>query len=278
MLTLIADSGSTKTQWRVIDASGTTTHDFTTPGLNPALMPASAVDFGISTALRKRRIQPGRVFYYGAGCTPERIFVVRGALSRLYPKAEIHVESDLVAAVRALCADDEGIVCILGTGMASCLCGGGEIVCQTPSLGYVLGDEGSGAVLGRRMVSAILKGALPEKVCQAWKEEFGLSAADVIDRVYRQPQANRFLSSFMPFVAQQRSVPEVREILVDEFRTFFRRNVVPYHRPDLSVHFVGSVATHFQDEIAEAAAVEGFTMGAILQAPMDKLAAYHAAR
>ncbi len=273
--TLLADSGSTKTQWRVIDAQGETLDEFFTGGLNPSLMPAAEVDATINSSLRKRRISPSRVYYYGAGCTPERVYIVEHALKRLYPQADVFVGSDLVAAVRALCGDDEGVACILGTGMASCMCKGGEVVRQTPSLGYVLGDEGSGAVLGKKFHGALLKGAFPESVSKAWQEEYGLSVAEIIGRVYREPQPNRFLASFVPFIAKHLAVEPVRTMVVEEFRLFFRRNIVPYGNPALPVNFVGGVAANFTDELREAAEQEGFKVGIVLQAPMDNLAQYH---
>lgn len=277
MHTLIADSGSTKTQWRLIDESGQTADEFFTPGVNPSVMPAAQADTAICSALRKRRLSPARIYYYGAGCTAERKFVVENALRKVYPQAEaIAVESDLLAAVRALCGNAEGIACILGTGMASCLCSGGAIVSQTPSLGYVLGDEGSGAVLGRIFLGALLKGALPHTVREAWQSEYNMSAAEVIERVYREPQPNRFLASFAPFILQHTTDEQVHQLVAGEFRRFFCRNIVPYGRKDLPVNFVGSVATHFLPLLREAAEAEGFEIGGVLQTPMDALVRYHA--
>lgn len=274
---LIADSGSTKTQWCVVNEVGDTLEEFLTSGINPALMPAAEVDAGIGTALRKKRLAPARVYYYGAGCTPDRSFVVRNALQRLYPQAEIMVSSDLIAAVHALCGEDEGIACILGTGMASCLCADGKVLQQTPSLGYVLGDEGSGAVLGRRLLGAVFKESLPKDLCVAWQTKYGLPVAEVISKVYREPQPNRFLASFVPFLAEHRDESAVKALLTDEFRTFFRRNIVPYKRPDLPVNLVGGVAANFKEELKQAALAEGLTVGTVLQAPMLNLVAYHVA-
>ena len=273
---LLVDSGSTKTQWRVVTLAGATLEEFFTEGINPALMPAATVDAAINAALRKRRLAPARVYYYGAGCTPDRVFMVKQTLRRLYPQALVEVRSDLYAAIHALCGMDEGIACILGTGMASCLCKGGEVVQQTPSLGYLLGDEGSGAVLGRKLVGAVLKGALSPEVCEAWNDEYRLSAADVIGRVYREPQANRFLASFAPFIAKHIEETSVRDMVTAEFCHFFRRNIAPYQRRDLPVNFVGGIAANFKAQICEAARQEGFEVGKVMQAPMDALAGFYA--
>ena len=272
---LLADSGSTKTHWRLINTSGDTLFEFVTGGINPALTPAHEVVAFITASLRKKRLAPNAVYYECAGCTPQRIFIVENALRMIYPQARISVHSDLVAALRALCGNDEGIACIIGTGMASCHCRDGEIVSQVPSLGFILGDEGSGAVLGRALLTSMFKEQLPPAVLEAWQDEYHLQISDLIERVYRKPAPNRFLASFAPFLHKHRKEEPIHDLLIREFRRFFVKNIAVYHRPDLPVNMLGGIANHFQEEIAEAAELEGYSIGAIIERPMDNLVRYH---
>ena len=159
----------------------------------------------------------------------------------------------------------------MGTGANSCLYDGHAIVKNTPALGYILGDEGSGAVLGVKFLNALYKGFMPEQVLADFQQDMKLTVADVITRVYRQPMANRFLASLSPFIKSHLDVPEVRQLVVDNFRSFFHRNIAPYDRPDLPVSFVGSMAYHYADQLTEAATAEGFRMGKILKSPIDGL-------
>lgn len=146
---------------------------------------------------------------------------------------------------------------------------GGKLVANVSPLGYILGDEGSGAVLGRRLLGDVLKRQLPQDVCLAFEKRYGLSADAIIQRVYREPMANRFLASFAPFLAAHREHPAIQALLADEFARFFERNILQYERPDLPVHFVGSIAYVFADELRKAALRFGLTMGRILKAPLD---------
>ena len=185
------------------------------------------------------------------------------------------VYSDLLGAARAVCGRREGIACILGTGANSCLYDGERIVQNTPALGYILGDEGSGAVLGRRLLNALYKGRLPQHLREAFEQETSLTMSDVIERVYRQPLANRFLASLSPFVARHLDEPALRNMVIDHFREFLRHNVAPYNAPQLPVGFVGSMAFHYQAELREAAHQEGFIMGDVMKSPIDGLLRYH---
>ena len=269
---LIADSGSTKTDWVLTDENGIVGR-YHTQGLNPVHQAENDIlDILRSELLPQLSHSPSAVFFYGSGVRPELESVVARLLTTVFPSATtVEAHSDLLGAARAVCGRSEGIVCILGTGANSCLYDGHEIVKNTPALGYILGDEGSGASLGIKFLNALYKGFLPQFVVDDFQQEVGLSLADVIARVYRQPMANRFLASLSPFVNSHLSVPEVKELVVENFRTFFRRNIVPYGRPDLSVSFVGSMAHHYADQLTEAATAEGFRMGEIMKSPIDGL-------
>ena len=211
-----------------------------------------------------------QISFYGAGCLGAQCALVEEALRSVWPAASsVLVQSDLVGAARALYPESDGIACILGTGSNSGLYIDGEIVDNVSPLGYILGDEGSGAVLGRRLLGDIMKKQLPLSVQQAFREFCPLTSDDIIRKVYREPMPNRFLASFAPFLYEQRQVPEVRQVLVEEFSRFFRRNVALYQRPDLPVSFVGSIAYYFADEVTEAARLQGYTIGTIKRAPLD---------
>lgn len=268
---LTADSGSTKTDW-VLTCEGKQLARISTQGVNPFMLSQAEIeqilrDELISTA---QFVQPQVVHFYGAGCRGEQCKVVEEALRHCLPGLEeVVVGSDLIGAAKALFADADGVACILGTGSNSGLYVGGKIVQNVSPLGYILGDDGSGAVLGRRLVGDVLKQQLPEQVCADFVKQYGLSSDEIIQRVYRQPLANRFLASFAPFLHSHRMVAEVHALLIEEFSRFFRRNVAAYARPDLKVSFVGSVAYYFEVELREAASACGFEVGVIKKQPLD---------
>lgn len=277
---LIADSGSTKTDWCAIDEAHIVKR-ISTQGINPFHQDEVA----ISSIIRDEflvhldRGDISSVFFYGSGCRDEFVLVMRKVLSSIFTAAnDIEAHSDMLGAARSVCGRSEGIACILGTGANSCLYDGNRIVANTPPLGYILGDEGSGAVLGRLFVNALFKGRLPASLRDSFISEYGLSLADVIRRVYREPLANRFLASLAPFIHRHIDIPELRTIVIDNFQAFFRNNVVPYGSQNLNVGAVGSIAYHFSAELSEAADNEGFTIGRVIQSPMEGLIEYHTAR
>lgn len=271
MTYLIADSGSTKSSWVLVE--GEERQEFETLGINPIRDSENEIE----QVLINLPVCPDAlnfVYFYGAGCIPPYSNVVRRLLARCFPKAEIHIESDLLGAAHALCGKDKGIACILGTGSNSCLYDGQHIVENVSPLGWILGDEGSGAVLGRRLVGDVLKGQFSPTLCQAFADETGLTRTDIINKVYKEPMPNRFLASLVPFLNRHREETEIQEFLINEFRSFFRRNVATYKRSDLPVSFVGGVAHSYCNELSEAARLEGFTLGRILQKPIEGIVDY----
>lgn len=215
------------------------------------------------------------VHFYGAGCIPSRIPLMERLLAARFPNARIHVASDLLGAARAICGHTEGIACILGTGSNSCLYDGHDIVANVPALGWILGDEGSGAVLGRTLVSDVLKRQLPDALCTAFLEQFHLTQDAIIQAVYRGEQPNRLLASFVPFIVAHRAHPAMHRLLTGAFGRFFQRNVLAYARPDLPVGFVGGIAAQFEPELHEAAAAAGLRIGRILRQPIAEMVRYH---
>ena len=274
---LIADSGSTKTEWISKHMS------VTTKGINPVRDTKEEILEVITTELMPKLYHTDNsvlnepitdIHFYGAGCIHPFSSSVKEAIETIFPQGKVHIYSDLLGAARALCKKQEGIACILGTGSNSCLCIGGEITQNISPLGYILGDEGSGAVLGKTLLSEMLKGKL-QYLWPIFSKEYSLEQADIINKVYRQPQANKFLASLMPFIKMHTHIPEVKKMVIDEFTRFLQRNVIPYNRPDLEVNFVGGVATHFSKEISIACCECGLIMGNILARPAEEIYKYH---
>jgi len=276
---LIADSGGTKADWWLTAAhEGGAGQQLRTQGINPFHQDEAQITSILYGELLPQLsgAQPMAVYFYGSGCRPEHQPLMQRLIASAIPSAQtVEAQSDLLGAARAVCGRVAGQACILGTGANSCLYDGTAIVQNTPPLGYVLGDEGSGAVLGIRFLNALYRGFLPAAVAEELEHELRLSMTDVIDRVYRQPMANRFLASLSPFIHARLYVPEVRALVVDGFRLFFRRNMVQYGRRDLPVGAVGSVAYNYEEQLREAARAEGFTVDRVLQSPIAALADYH---
>ncbi len=267
---LLSDSGSTKTAWQITDGDRLV-KQFQTSGLNPSVMGIARFSELLKAELSAEidGLEITEVEFYGAGCTADMVPLVSEVLASLCPTAvNITVGSDLLGAARALCVGREGIAAILGTGSNSCLYDGQKIVMNTPALGFILGDEGSGAVLGRLFLNALLKNRLPKEVSQAFAEETGLKQKDIIEKVYRGEAPNRFLASLAPFIRRHADKAEIRQIVVDNFRAFFKNNILPYRRPDLPVSCLGSIAFCFRDCLEEAARAEGVTLGEIRKSPL----------
>ena len=270
---LIADSGSTKTDWAVGPLK-----IHSTQGINPIHQSEDVILRVIRDELLPNinANEVRSVFFYGSGVRPELEPVMENILRDVFPQAEtVEAHSDMLGAARSVCGRNEGIASILGTGANSCLYDGNGIVANTPALGYILGDEGSGAVLGRRFLNALYKGALSKEMVSDFEAETGLTMAAVIDRVYRQPLANRFLASLSEFIHRHLDNEAVRQIVISNFVDFFQKNIVPYDRRDLPVSFVGSIAWHYQRVLREATAAEGFAVGTIVKSPLDGLKVFH---
>lgn len=272
-MTLIADSGSTKTDWALVD--GDAVRRIQTQGLNPFHQDIHDIIQTLERELLPQlgESRPSIIRFFGAGCNEVGAARMEVALSKVFPEAHAEVASDLLGAAHALCGREAGMAAILGTGSNSCLYDGERIVANVPPMGYILGDEGSGAVLGRRFVGALYKGLLGHGVRETFEQAMGLDYAGVLDRVYRQPMAGRFLASIVPFIRERSETDErVRELVLDNFGDFIDRNIMAY-RSSLPLHAVGSVAYYFERELRKAAAVRGVVVGRILKAPVDGLVA-----
>lgn len=276
---LIADSGSTKTQWCVAEA-GEVVREIRTAGTNPYFQTQEEIREEIGTILYPAvaSLPIEAVFFYGAGCAfPEKNRVVEEILAAYFPRP-IAVESDLTGAARALCGSRPGIACILGTGSNSCLYDGQLITEHIPPLGFILGDEGSGAVLGRRLAADWMKRQLPEALAEKFSRHYALTPAVLLENVYKRPFPNRFLASLSPFLLEHIEEPVVHALVSDSFRAFFTRNVMAYtDYARYPVHFTGSIAYYYRQVLQETAADLGITIGRIEQEPISGLLAYHAA-
>ena len=279
---LIADSGSTKTDWALVDASSAKTDTSSpvmfTQGINPFHQSRQSILQVLRDELLPQLdgASVSSVKFYGSGVRPEMKPVMASMLREVFPQAEtVEAHSDLLGAARALCGCKEGIACILGTGANSCLYDGQCVVQNTPALGYILGDEGSGAVLGKRFLHDLYGGLLSKEILLSFETETGLSLSEIISHVYRQPLANRFLASLSVFIHHHLSDPTVRAVVIRNFEDFLRHHVRPYDRQDLPVSFVGSIAWHYQSELREASSSLGFSLGSVLQSPLPGLVSYH---
>lgn len=275
---LIADSGSTKIDWCVVDHGKLVKQVFTC-GMNALLLTEEEMQLRIATELASEvsDYPIDKVYYYGAGCVSEEVCNnVRNAIAASIKADHIEVYTDLLAAAHAVCDREPGIACILGTGSNSCVYDGKNITDNVSPLGYILGDEGSGAVLGKILVGDVLKNQLPQHLCDKFLEQYQLDRLTIIRRVYKEPQANRFLASVTRFLIENINEPSIHQLVYNSFKSFFVRNIANYKGyKEYKINFVGSIAFFYQDVLREVAADMGCTVGNIIQSPMDGLINYH---
>lgn len=275
---LLADGGSTKVDWRLVEGTKEI-KQISTKGANPFFRSREDISEEI-----KKVINPvlnghtiDSVHFFGAGCaSPEKNKIVRDAIADNIKTSHIEVNSDLVAAAKGLCGTKKGIACILGTGSNSCFYDGEEIVENVSPLGYVLGDEGSGAVLGRLFLGACLKNQLTKGLKEKFLKEFDLTPAAILDMVYRQPLANRFLASLSPFLVENIHDKTVYDLVYNAFKDFFVKNVMQYDYKNNDVHFTGSVAYYYKDLVRKVGTDLNIKVGIISQSPMEGLIKYYA--
>ncbi len=275
---LIADSGSTKTDWAVVE-QGRLLKVISTKGMNPFFQTEEEIANEIEIALLphlEAETPLDTVFFYGAGCIPEKAPMMKKAIGmHLKPTTGIEVYSDMLAVAHAMCGRNKGIACILGTGSNSCFYNGTEIVENVSPLGFILGDEGSGAVLGKLLVGDILKNQLTPELKEEFLSSFGLTQVDIIDRVYRKPFPNRFLASLSPFLLKHIDNPRIYKLIKSGFRAFFKRNVMQYDYANNPIYIIGSIAYYYQDVLREAAEELGIKISNIEKSPLEGLIDYH---
>lgn len=274
---LLADGGSTKVDWRLID-NGTEILQVTTLGANPFLRTREDISEELKRTLipQLEGYDIQSVHFYGAGCAfPDKNEIVRQAIEDNVTNAQIEINSDLLAAARGLCGRENGIAAILGTGSNSCYYDGEKILDNVSPLGYIIGDEGSGAVLGRLFLGACLKNQLTLGIKEKLMSEINMSIPDILDRIYKQPMPNKFLASFAPFIRQNIEDESVYNLVFIAFKNFFLRNIMQYDYKNTEVHITGSIGFYFQDMLKDVAKGFDIQIGQITPSPMDGLIKYY---
>lgn len=273
---LIADSGSSKTDWRIIDKLGNISIQKTI-GLNPYYQTKGDIINSIFSSFEKTVFeQVYKIYFYGAGCRDEGKVLMKKALELSFKNAEVWVENDLLAAARATCGTSKGIACILGTGANSCLYNGCEIIDHIPPLGFVLGDEGSGAFLGKKLINAYFKRELPKELANRFQKHYKISESVVLQNVYKQEFPNRYLAKFTRFLHHNLGHPFVKQFLHESFLQFFSKNVIKYDGYlECPVHFTGSISFYFNDVLRYTASELNISLGKVLESPIAGLSLYH---
>lgn len=274
---LICDSGSTKAEWCLLN--GKSKKIVTTQGLSPYFLTTQQIQQIIAKELmpKIKNIIIDEVFFYGTGCSnPENVKSVKKAISLVFSKAKVTVDHDLMGAAKALCGRNKGIACILGTGSNSCFYNGKKIVKNSPGLGYILGDEGSGAYLGKKVIQYFLYKTFDEDLMDRFNAKYATNSVDILNHVYKQPLPNRYLASFVPFLIENRGHYMIENIIEDAFNDFFFNHIYKYRESwQMPINFVGSVAFGFKDVLKEMCNAYELQLGIVIKKPMDGLIKYH---
>lgn len=267
----IADGGATKCDWALVE-NGEIVERVKMAGINPFSVPEEQIRSVVKEEFMPvaSRYDITHIWFYGAGCGMAGETVKR-VLADHFPSAEIVVGSDIDGAAMACCADGEGIVCILGTGVSSMQVEGGKCTKRLPGPGYILGDEGSGTVMGKMLLSDFIYNQLPPHLLKLFNEEFDTSLPEIVDRTYHKPAANRFFSSFTPFLSRHIDEEYCQGIVRYNFERLAERSLAQYDTDRLKVNFVGSVAAIFEEILTEVLEKHGMTKGVIVRSPIDNL-------
>jgi len=279
---IIADGDSTKTNWCLLDDNQKKIY-FNTEGYNPYFVDSdyivSSLKKGLPHDLPLDKIK--EVNYYGAGVhNKEKAKIVEIAFSELFPNAKIEIGHDLLAAARALLGKESGFAAILGTGTNSCIYDGNEITHNINSAAYILGDEGSGSFIGKKLLTDFVRDLMPEDVAKAFYETYNLTESEIMDAVYTKPLANRFCASFSKFVYDNNvNIEYTRKIVDDAFEAFFANLVSKYpNYQEYTFNCIGSVGYNFRNVLEEKAIQYGMKVGKILRSPIDDLVKFHIER
>jgi len=274
---LIADSGSTKTQWCFI--TGNKKKMISTQGISPYFLNDESLAKILTEELLPKtgNVQIEEIFYYGTGCSNiTNISLIKRGLKNVYRSAKINVDHDLLGAAKALCGDDKGIACILGTGSNSCFYNGKKVVKNSPGLGFILGDEGSGTHLGKKVLQYYLYNTFDAELMDKFKQKYPQTNAEILDNVYKKALPNRYLAGFVTFLIENRGHFMIENIIEDSMNDFFFNHIYKYRESwTLPINFVGSVAYGFKDILAEMCKDYELKLGKVIKSPMDGLIKYH---
>ncbi len=274
---LIADSGATKAEWCLLNSGKKKT--IFTQGISPYFLNTEQITALLTKELlpKLKNVRIDEVYYYGTGCAnPANAKSVKKAIHKIIPAKKIEVTHDLMAAARALCGREKGIACILGTGSNSCYYNGKKIIKNSPGLGYVLGDEGSGAYLGKKVIQYYLYGTFDEELNGRFDNTYRTNSVEILENVYKKPLPNRYLASFTRFLADNRGHYMIENIIEDGLNDFFFSHLCKYRETwTLPISFAGSVAFGFKDVLQQLCDSYEFELGKVLKNPMDGLVAYH---
>jgi glucosamine kinase len=277
LIKLIADGGSTKTGWCLIN--GNRKKIFTTQGMSPYFVNTAQMQTILTKELlpHVRKSNIDEIFYYGTGCSnPANARSVKQAIKSVFPDADIKVDHDLMAAAKALCGNEKGIACILGTGSNSCYYNGKKIMKNSPGLGYVLGDEGSGAYLGKKVIQHYLYDIFDADLRARFDAKFMTNSMEILNAIYKEPLPNRYMASYAIFLAENRGHYMIENIIEDGLSDFFYSHVDRYKESSsLPVHFVGSIAFGFKDVLQNICDIQELKLGKVLRDSLEGLIEYH---
>lgn len=275
---LIADSGSTKTEWSLL-LDGKVKQTINTVGISPYFLDQEQiVQILQQDVLKKLKHSPEEIYYYGTGCSaPTKVQLVKKSITAVFKGAKVDVNHDLLGTARALCGDEKGVVAILGTGSNSGYYNGKKIVKNNPGLGFILGDEGSAAYLGKKVIQHVLYHTFEPEIMDRFEEKYNTNAAEILDAVYKQPLPNRYLAGFTMFLVENRGHFMIENIIEDGLNDFFFNHIYKYTESwKLPIHFSGSVAYGFKDVLRELCHSYELQLGTVLKNPMTGLVKYHA--
>ena len=276
---VVADMGSTKTDWSFVDTDKNIVK-VSTKGFNPYFYSTEEIIVLLKSEFSKQTFnwnEITNVYFYGSGCSSkDKQRIVKNALLPFFPKAELFISHDLLASARAVCGKNKGIACILGTGANTCLFDGENIIANNPSLGFLLGDEGSGGDLGRELIKYYQYGELPKEIEDKFEAQYKMNRQKLLDEVYSTKHPNAYCAAYSTFVNENKSNPVIKQMIEERMEEFFKRHVSKYEgHQNIPINFVGSIAHYFEENLKTVAQKFGCSVGVIVKNPVNLLIAYH---